>query len=111
MIEYVIEKESGDINNQESQSYSIVVKNDGVVSEKVSNAFLNESYAEKIVSLCNHLQLSPIHICEVVENAIYNYYYQAADPVRKSAFRSLILRSPHSDRDLPILLQRRDGGR
>ncbi len=75
MIEYVIEKESGEVINETSQSYSIVVKNDGAVTEKVPNAFLDERYAEKIVSLCNRLQLSPIHIYEVVENAIYNYYY------------------------------------
>jgi hypothetical protein len=50
------------------------VKNNGEVAEKISNAFLDKGYAEKIVLLCNRLQLSPAHIYEVVENAIYNFY-------------------------------------
>ena len=72
MIEYVIKKENHNVNNV--GAYSIIVKNNGEVAEKISNAFLNKGYAEKIVLLCNRLQLSPAHIYEVVENAIYNFY-------------------------------------
>lgn len=73
MIEYSIEKETCCFENEKHCLYSIIVKNDGMLIEKISMAFSDKHYAEKIVLLCNSLQLSPVHIYEVVENAVYDY--------------------------------------
>ena len=78
MIEYYTVKES--LYNEEVGSftaYGIGVCETNPYTRKtlkyISDVFLDQKKAEKIVGLCNRLQLDPIHLFDVVEDAILDF--------------------------------------
>lgn len=74
MMEYAIKKEGYAHKNERHGSYSVIVRKDGAVIDIIEEAFSNEELAESVISICNRLQVSHIHIYEVIENAIYDFY-------------------------------------
>ena len=51
--------------------YGIDVTNEkGIVTNSVPNMFLKKHNAQKLVALCNELKLSPVHLMDVIEDAL-----------------------------------------
>lgn len=51
-------------------SYDIALKRDDTIILNVSDVFVNREKAENFVFLCNKLELSPIHLYDVLDDIL-----------------------------------------
>lgn len=51
-------------------AYAVVVKVQGTVVRCISDVFLSEAVADQFISLCNKLELDPVHLEEAIEDAL-----------------------------------------
>lgn len=73
MVTYKVIEEN--LQNCEFESYvaygiSVYSEDKKMILDTISDIFLEKEKAEKLVELCNKNKLDPIHLREVVEDAI-----------------------------------------
>ena len=78
MIEYYTVKESFYTEEVGSfTAYGIGVceneKSNRKTLEYIPNVFLDRQKAERLAAMCNHLKLDPLHLFDVVEDAVSDF--------------------------------------
>lgn len=59
-----------DEDNKGHTVYGIDLFKNGAIARSVPDVFSDKSSAESLVSLCNSCKLSPLHLMDVIEDAI-----------------------------------------
>ena len=78
MIEYYTVKESFYTEEVGSfTAYGIGVRENDQCNKKtlqyIPNVFLDRQKAERLAAMCNHLKLDPLHLFDVVEDAVSDF--------------------------------------
>lgn len=73
-MEYTYKLKTDTISDDEGNSvevYGIVCSDSSSnLIKAVSNVFTNKEEAEQFISLCNKLELSPVHLQDVIDEAV-----------------------------------------
>lgn len=59
-----------DEDNKAHTVYGIDLSENGIVKKSIKDIFFDSTSAERLVELCNSCNLSPIHLMDVIEDAL-----------------------------------------
>ena len=51
-------------------AYNVIIKNGDIIVTRFSDVFLNKEAASHFVEMCNRLSLDPLHVADVIDDAI-----------------------------------------
>lgn len=71
MYQYQLTTSNLIVDVEENLTHGIRASNESGESVKIPDISANKSEVEKLVSLCNELQLDPIHLEDIVEDFLY----------------------------------------
>ncbi len=68
LVRYEVTEGDFGLDGESYRSYGVAVMEDGVALKRIDDVSLEKNDIVNLVNLCNELELSPVHIDDVIEN-------------------------------------------
>ena len=68
LVKYEVAEGDFKLDDESYRSYGLVVKEDDTTLKQIDDVSLEKNDVVNLVKLCNKLELSPVHIDDVIED-------------------------------------------